>query len=148
MAPPQKSTENDGLPVAPRPKSADYEYKALLLSAVSNPAPQTQMDCPLDPAGEPTVKERVSKLNCNVVDPLDRSGMDAWSHRGCSAIHHYRETEAAKDMPPVAQIKKDASFAEPPAARHPVIEQAPPADVSGEGSTQCLCCPQLLSDTG
>jgi hypothetical protein len=149
VAPPQKSTENDGLPVAPRPKSADSEYKALPLSAVSNPVPQTQVDCPLDTEVEPTVKERVSKLNGNVVDPLYQSGMDPWSHRGfTSAIDHYRETEAAEDMPPVAQIKKHASFAEPPVARHPVIEQAPPADVSGEGSTQCLCCPQLLSDTG
>jgi hypothetical protein len=153
VTPPQKSTENDGLPVAPRPKSADSKYEALPLSTVSNSVSQTQVDYPLDTEVEPTVRKRVSKLNGILVDPRQPSGIapESWSHRGLvSAIvkDQPRETKAAEDMPPVAQIDKLVSVAQPPVALHPVIEQAPPADVSGEGSTQCLSCPQLLSDTG
>ena len=153
VTPPQKSTENDGLPVAPRPKSADSKYEALPLSTVSNSVSQTQVDYPLDTEVEPTVRKRVSKLNGILVDPRQPSGIapESWSHRGLiSAIvkDQPRETKAAEDMPPVAQIEKKFSVAQPPVALHPVIEQAPPADVSGEGSTQCLSCPQLLSDTG
>jgi len=152
VTPPQKSTENDGLPVAPRPKSADSKCEALPLSTVSNSVSQTQVDYPLDTEVEPKVRKRVSKLNGILVDPRQPSGIapESWSHRGVSAIvkDQPRETKAAEDMPPVAQIEKNVSVAQPPVALHPVIEQAPPADVSGEGSTQCLSCPQLLSDTG
>ena len=154
----EKATENDGLPVAPRrlpvaprPESADSECKsALPLSAVPNPpVSQTPVDCPLDTEVGATVEERVSKFNGIVTAPRNQSGMASYSHRGpyCGGIDYsrgFREAKAAEDMHPAVQINKDVSSA----LRHPVIEQAPPADVSGEGSTQCRCCPQLLSDTG
>jgi len=84
VTPPQKSTENDGLPVAPRPKSADSKCEALPLSTVSNSVSQTQVDYPLDTEVEPTVRKRVSKLNGILVDPRQPSGItpESWSHRG------------------------------------------------------------------